>query len=246
MRRLLIADAEGVFGKAIQKHLQHQYLIKLCRNGSDCLEQIIKFDPDIALIDVSLPGTDGLTVIRALCTTGRDVKVVAISGYTGEYALSILESLGVAYIFSKPCDVGAVIGCVRELDRQIQNAKGWTLETEADRLLLSMGFSVASPRYQCVTDALCMKYRNFRWATTKELYPALAKQYNSNTKQVEKSIRDMIQSAWKCGNRSLWKLYFPPREGVDVRCPGNDEFLARMAKALMCKERLKLPLIDEM
>lgn len=240
MRRLLIADAEGVFGSALKKRLQGQYLVKLCQNGTQCLEQISKFDPDIALIDVSLPGTDGLTVIRALCASGRDIKVIAVSGFTGEYALSALESLGVAYIFTKPCDLGAVAACVRDMDRQIENADSWCLEIEADRLLLTMGFSVGRSSYQYTLDALCMKYRNFRCATTKELYPALAKQYHSNVKQVEKAIRDSIRSAWGHGNRSLWHLYFPNG------CPGNDEFLARMAKALMCKERLKLPLADEM
>ena len=246
MLRLLIADAEGIFGSTLKKRLQGQYLVQLCRNGTDCLEQISKFDPDIALIDVSLPGTDGLTVIRALCASGRDVKVVAISGYTAEYVLSALESLGVSYIFSKPCDLGAVASCIRDIDRQIQGADGWTLEVEADRLLLAMGFSVGRPAYQCTVDALCMKYRDFRCATTKELYPDLAKKYNSNTKQVEKAIRDMIHRAWKNGNRSLWNLYFPPREGTEARCPGNDEFIARMAKALMCKTRLRLPFVEEM
>ena len=246
MRRLLIADAEGVFGNALKKHLQGQYLVQLCRDGTQCLEQISKFDPDIALIDISLPGTDGLTVIRALRDSGRNTKVVAISGYTGEYALSVLESLGVAYIFSKPCDLGAVINCIRDVDRQIQNADGWCLEDEAERLLLSLGFRMGRARYQCTMDALCIKYRDFHCATTKELYPALAKKYNSNPKQVEKAIRDAIHSAWQHGNRSLWALYFMPKAGATDVCPSNDEFLARMAKALMCKARLKLPLVDEM
>ena len=246
MLRLLIADAEGIFGCALQKRLQGQYLVQLCRDGTQCLEKIGAFDPDIMLIDISLPGTDALTVIRTLRASGRNIQVVAISGYTGEYALSVLESLGVAYIFSKPCDLGAVIGCIRDISRQIQNAEDWSLETEADRLLLSLGFPVGRAGYPYTIDALCIKYRDFHCSTTKELYPDLAKEFNSNAKQVEKAIRDVIHSAWENGNRSVWNLYFPPSANAQTRCPGNDEFLARMAKALMCKARLKLPLAEEM
>lgn len=246
MRRLLIAEAEGVFSGALKKHLQAHYQIRLCSDGTKCLEHIVKFDPDILLIDLSLSGTDGLNVIRNLRASGRDTKVVAISGYTGEFVLAALEALGVEYVFSKPCDLGAVAGCIRDIERKLENADGWCLEEEVDRLLLPLGFRMGRGGYQCTVDALCIKYMDFHCATTKELYPSLAKKYRSNVKQVEKAIRDAIHSAWHHGNQSLWKLYFAPRNGEESYCPGNDEFIARMAKALMCKTRLKLPFVEEM
>ena len=246
MRRLLIAEAESVFSGALKKHLQSHYQIRLCSDGTKCLEHIVKFDPDILLIDLSLSGTDGLNVIRSLRASGRDTKVVAISGYTGEYVLAALETLDVEYAFSKPCDLGAVAGCIRDIERKLENADDWCLEEEVDRLLLPLGFRMGRGGYQCTVDALCIKYMDFHCATTKELYPALAKKYRSNVKQVEKAIRDAIRSAWHHGNQSLWRLYFAPRNGEESYCPGNDEFIARMAKALMCKTRLKLPFVEEM
>ncbi len=246
MHRLLIADATEVFGNALKKQLQGRYLIQTCCDGTAALDKISDFDPDILLIDLRLPGADSLTVIRSLRSSGRNTKVVVMSGYTGEYVLSALESMGVEYVFSKPCDLGAVVCCIRDLGRQICRAEGWDLESEADRLLLSLGFRMGRTAYQCTFDALCMKYEHFYCGTTKELYPAVAKKHGGNAKQVEKAIRDAIHAAWAASNQSLWKLYFAPKADAETYCPSNDEFLSRMAKALMCRQRLKLPFAGEM
>lgn len=241
MLRLLIADATAVFADALTKQLRAQYLVEICQDGTETLEKIHGFDPDILLIDLRLPGTDGLSVIRALRASGRDTKVVVMSGYMGQSILGALESLQVDYVFSKPCDLGAVFACIRDLSMQIGNAICTSLEAEADCLLLSLGFRMGRTAYACTHDALCMKYGNFNCGTTKELYPAVAKRQGGNSKQVEKAIRDAIRVAWSTGNKSIWKLYFPPKGNGEAYCPSNDEFLARMAKALMSGRRLRLP-----
>lgn len=241
MLRLLIADTAEVFDKTLKKQLQDQYLVEICSDGTEAIERIIDFEPDILLTDLRLPGTDGLSVIRALRASGRDTRVLVISGYTGDYALSVLESLNVDYVFAKPCDLGAVLCTIQDISLQICCADQWCLENEADRILMSIGFRMGRIGYACTCDAVCMKYENFDCGTTKELYPTIAKKHGGNPKQVEKAIRDAIKHAWNTGNRSLWKLYFPPKRDGEVYCPSNDEFLARMAKTLMCGKRIKLP-----
>lgn len=240
MLRLLIADATMVFADALKKQLRAQYLVETCQDGAEVLEKIREFDPDILLTDLRLPGVDGLSVIRALRASGRDTKVVVMSGYIGQSVLGVLEAMQVDYVFSKPCDLGAVSACIRDLSAQIGNGCA-SLEDEADCLLLSLGFRIERTAYPCVHDALCMKYENFYCGTTKELYPAVAKRQGGNSKRVEKAIRDAIHATWSSGNKSLWKLYFQPKGDGEAYCPSNDEFLARMAKALMSGRRLRLP-----
>lgn len=240
MLRLLVADSSDILANALKSQLQGQCLIEVCNNGTDALEAISTFDPDILLIDLRLSGTDSLTVIRALHDSGRNTKVLAMSGYVGEYALSVLDTLGVTHVFSKPCDLSAVVCCIKDVGMRLKSGEGWNLENEADRLLLSFGFRMGRIGYACTFDALCLKYENFQWGTTKELYPVVAKKQNGNVKQVEKAIRDAIHVAWSTGNQSLWNLYFQPR-GEEAYCPSNDEFLSRMAKALMCGKRMRLP-----
>ncbi len=245
MLRLLIADSSDMFANALKKKLQSQYLVKVCCDGNQTLNALTTFDPDILLMDLRLSGTDGLTVIRALRDSGRNTKVLVMSGYVADYTLSILESLGVSYVFSKPCDVASVMCSIRDVSNQLLGGGDWCLENEVDRILLSLGFRMGRTQYACTFDALCLKYENFHCATTKEIYPAVAKMENGNAKQVEKAIRDAIKVAWSTGNQALWKLYFQPKDGEISYCPSNDEFLCRMAKALMCGKRLRLPYVEE-
>ena len=243
--RLLIADSSDLLASALTKQLKSQFLVKFCDNGDKTLAAINSFDPDILLIDLRLTGTDSLTIIRALGNSGRNVKILVTAGFAGDHTLSLLETLGVMRVFIKPCDVASVVCAVRDVANQIENGDEWNLPNEVDRLLLSLGFRMGRTAYACTFDALCMKFENFELATTKEVYPAVAKKYGGNTKQVEKAIRDAIKTAWSTSNQNLWKLYFQPKADEEAYCPSNDEFLCRMAKALMCGKRLRLPYVEK-
>lgn len=241
MRRLLIADAAGEFGETLQKQLQDLFLIEICHTGEAALELFSDFDPDILLLDLQMPGVDGLSLLHSLRTSGRTAKIVVVSNHFGDPALAALERYGVSQAFRKPCALSGVVACIRELGFQSENADSPCLEMEVDRLLLSFGLRMGPDRYRTTFEALCLKYENCDASVTKEIYPFLAKKYGSNDKQVEKAIRDAIKAAWERGNRSVWKLYFPPGRDGALHCPGNDEFLTRLAKALRYRSVYKLP-----
>lgn len=237
MRRLLIAEASGILGKHIQKQLQDSIQTEICRDGDTVLELLSLFEPDILLLDLQLPGLDSLDILRSLRTSGRTTKVIVFGNRITDREQQILERLGVSAAFRKPCSLTSLLICIRELEC----ADNCCVELEADRLLLSLGMHMGRTAYQCTFDALCMKYRHYESAVTKEIYPQIAKRYGGNVKQVEKAIRDAIKTAWNRGNPSVWKLYFPPMRDGELRCPGNDEFLSRLARALLYRRDLRLP-----
>ena len=237
MRRLLIAEASGILGKTIQKQLKDSVQTEICRDGDTVLELLSLFEPDILLLDLQLPGFDCLDILRSLRTSGRTTKVIVIGNCINDREQQILERLGISAAFRKPCSLAGLLICIREMDCGDSSC----VELEADRLLLSLGMHMGRTAYQCTFDALCMKYRNYESAVTKEIYPLIAKQHGGNVKQVEKAIRDAIKTAWNRGNPSVWRLYFPPMRNGELRCPGNDEFLSRLARALLYRRDLKLP-----
>ena len=242
MLRLLIADSSDVFAESINKQLNSQFHILSCMDGDDALAAIRSFEPDILLIDLRLSGTDSLTLIRAVRNSGQNFRIIVTSGFLSECTVSMLQELNVSYLFLKPCDIGSIICTIREIASQIDTGIGWELDNEIDRLLFSLGFHMGRISYTCMFEALRMKYLDYNLATTKEVYPAIAKKHGSNANQVEKAIRDAIKCAWKVGNHKLWDLYFLPINGESQR-PGNDEFLSRMAKALYCGKLKKLPIM---
>ena len=244
VQRLLIADATGTYSKPIAKQLKNEFLVKTCDDGERAMELIRKFDPDILVIDLQLPNTDGLSVLRSMRAAGSDAKVIVICGFADDYICAELARLQVSNVYKKPCLLGAVISCIREIAKSDDAlTQERCIENEIDRILLNLNFQMGRGRYQLVHAAVLYLYDNPYCSMTKCLYPTLARQFTGTIKQVEKAIRDAIKIAWINGSRQMWYLYFPPgvKEGHDS-CPPNEVFLARIANVLIQKKRLKKPL----
>lgn len=240
MHRLLIADTAQAFALAIKKQLKNDFFIETCEDGEHTLKLIQSFEPDILLLDLTIPMVDGLSVLSSLRNAGAATKVIVTTCYADPYVMARLRELQVQYVFLKPCRIGAVLSRICDISFGLQNPDkdAWDVENEIDRILLDMGFRMGVARYKCVRDAVLLKYRGLDGSVTKCLYPEVAKRHSGNGGQVEKAIRDAIRDARKNGSRSVWNLYFPAE--VDY-CPSNEIFIARIAHALKQRTRLKKP-----
>lgn len=243
MHRLLIADSTEALGKQIAKQLKDDYLVELCHNGKQVLERIHAFEPDILLLDIMLTGADSLSLLRALQTSGRKTKVIAISRVINEYTVEQLTERGVCYILTKPCAVGLVVSHIREISFRLDHPGGedWCPENETDGILLSLNFRMGPSRYNCVFEAVLLKYRSPNIKFMKELYIDVARVCGGNYQRVEKAIRDAIEDAYESGDKLLWALYFPPDEKRDKPCPNNEDFIARIVGCLKQRARIKKP-----
>lgn len=50
-------------------------------DGAAAVEQVDRLAPDVVLLDLSMPGTDGVTAMRTLRRTGRDVRVLVLTSF---------------------------------------------------------------------------------------------------------------------------------------------------------------------
>ena len=66
-------------------------------NGEQALNQVYRLVPDIVLLDVRMPGIDGLEVARHLATMAEPPAVIFTTAFD-EYALEAFESQAVAYL----------------------------------------------------------------------------------------------------------------------------------------------------
>lgn len=79
--RILIADDHTLFRDGLRSLLQvegHE-VIGEARTGREAIELTHKLQPDIVLMDVSMPEMDGITATRQLTTETRGVKVVILT-----------------------------------------------------------------------------------------------------------------------------------------------------------------------
>jgi DNA-binding NarL/FixJ family response regulator len=81
--RVLLVDDEPIVLEALKALLgadERVTIVGFASNGPDAIELAVKVRPDVALVDLALPGVDGFETTRLLLAQAPAMKVVAISG----------------------------------------------------------------------------------------------------------------------------------------------------------------------
>ena len=94
-------------------------------NGQDALHLVLTQEPDVVLLDLSLPVLDGFCVAAALRANDRtkELPLVVITGETGPHTIQRVHEIGVAGLFMKPFDPGAVAAFVRDVISEVAASK---------------------------------------------------------------------------------------------------------------------------
>jgi heavy metal response regulator len=79
MHVVLIEDDEKIGAFVSQGMKQEGHVVSWARNGDEGLALALEAGADLAIVDVMLPGKDGLTVIRALREKKRTIPVIVLS-----------------------------------------------------------------------------------------------------------------------------------------------------------------------
>jgi len=80
--KILVVDDEKDARETIYEFLKEEgYKPAAARNGEKALEKTKKEIPDLALIDLKMPGMDGLQLIRSIKKLNPDIQIVIITGY---------------------------------------------------------------------------------------------------------------------------------------------------------------------
>ena len=77
---ILVVEDEKVLCETIVRSLRRlDYSVDSCYDGNEAIELLSIESYDLVLLDLNLPGTDGMTVLRKLRQTDRDTKVLILS-----------------------------------------------------------------------------------------------------------------------------------------------------------------------
>jgi len=84
MIRILIVDDQNLIRQGIKVLLQNSPDIEIVgefQDGESVLQTIATLGPDIVLLDIELPGIDGLTVVKKISLEFPQIKVIMLSSY---------------------------------------------------------------------------------------------------------------------------------------------------------------------
>ncbi|MFM2312405.1 MAG: hypothetical protein RLZZ04_1681 [Cyanobacteriota bacterium] len=91
MIRTLIVDDQNIIRKGIKVLLENSAEIELvgfAENGESALNEIEARQPDVVLLDINLPGIDGITVANKIAVKFPEIKVIMLSSYEDEHYVS--------------------------------------------------------------------------------------------------------------------------------------------------------------
>lgn len=122
MTKLLIADDEDIIRKGTAKYikLHNDRFDKIYEagNGQEAIDCILKYQPDIILLDVQMPLKNGIDVMRETARAGLQPITVILSGYDEfKYAQQALKYGAKEYLL-KPVRAGDILECLCRLADQ--------------------------------------------------------------------------------------------------------------------------------
>ncbi len=119
----LIADDEPHLARALAAELTRLWpdlqLLPIARNGVEAAEQIAAHKPDLAFLDIQMPGLTGLEVAQGI---EGNTRVVFVTAYD-EYAVQAFEQAALDYVL-KPVKAERLQRTVERIQRAMQQAAG--------------------------------------------------------------------------------------------------------------------------
>ena len=104
---ILIVEDEDAICQIIREALEPFAKVSIVHNGAEGLEQARMLQPDLILLDLTMPGLDGLDVLKKLKShpTTRTIPVVIVSARGESQALFEGQAMGAVDHVIKPFDL---------------------------------------------------------------------------------------------------------------------------------------------
>jgi DNA-binding NtrC family response regulator len=112
---ILVVDDEAEICDLLQNFLtQEGYQVFTATNGVEAITLGKQNEPDLALLDIKMPGMDGIEVLRKLKKLRRDMGVIMLTGYGNLGTAKEAMRLGAYDYLTKPFDLGLVKHVIQE------------------------------------------------------------------------------------------------------------------------------------
>ncbi len=143
MASILIVDDEPGVRSALGGVLRDEgYTVEAVASGESCLERLVEQEFDVVLLDVWMPGLDGLETLQRLRERQVDAQVVVISGHGNVESAVRAIKLGAFDFVEKPLSLDKAVLVVRNALRQrALEAENRDLRAQVDRRHVLVGES---------------------------------------------------------------------------------------------------------
>lgn len=259
--KIVIADDNKEFSSILCDYLKGQSdfeVVGVAKDGIEAVKLVSSLQPDVLVLDIIMPHLDGLGVLEKINTTPNMPipKVIVLSAVGQDKITQRAINLGAEYYVVKPFDMEIFSKRIRQMfitggTTEIRRPSSMftenppysdanTLEAEITNIIHEIGVPAHIKGYLYLREAITMVVNDVDLisAVTKELYPNIAKKYNTTASRVERAIRHAIEVAWSRGQVDAINRIFGYTIHTDKGKPTNSEFIAMVADKLRLKSKL--------
>jgi two-component system nitrogen regulation response regulator NtrX len=141
---LIVDDEPGVRSSLAGVLRDEGYAVEAVESGEACLERLTRGSFEVVLLDVWLPGIDGLTTLARLRERRTDSEVIMISGHGNIESAVRAIKMGAFDFVEKPLSLEKTVLVVRNALRQRRlEVENRALRARVDRELVMVGESYA-------------------------------------------------------------------------------------------------------
>lgn len=254
--QIVIADDNKEFSDILCEYLNSQgdiEVVGMAKDGNEACDLIVERMPDIAILDIIMPHLDGLGVLEKLRVVQLKKRplFIILSAVGQDKITQRALALGAEYYIVKPFDMDVLVSRIRQLkdsnhnavirsDHMMETKSSYhipvqrNLEVEVTNIMHEIGVPAHIKGYQYLRDAIMMVVKDLDIinSITKQLYPSIAREYNTTPSRVERAIRHAIEVAWSRGQVEAIDALFGYTVSIGKGKPTNSEFIAMVADKL--------------
>jgi two-component system, response regulator PdtaR len=130
-RRVVIAEDEAIIRLDLKEILQDEgyEVVGETGRGDDAVELVRQHHPDLAILDVKMPGSDGLVAARAIRDLGEKVAVLILTAFSQRNLIDEARDAGVAAYLIKPFQRTELVPAIDQAMTRAEQE--WAIDDEA-------------------------------------------------------------------------------------------------------------------
>ena len=243
--KIMIVDDNKNLVDMIKEYFNDNADIKITLEATDGLEGMRLIEKkqdeyDIIILDLIMPNKDGISILEHMKDKGINKKVIVLTSYNTQDMIRKVSELGVSYFILKPFELSDLEKRIREVSTGVKYG-GESLDIYHNNLQISitktlheLGVPSHIKGYQYIREGVTLVYERpeIVGGITKELYPEIAKKFDTTVSRVERAIRHAIEVSWNRGNWQLMEDIFGHSVDIDKAKPTNSEFIVTVADKL--------------
>jgi response regulator NasT len=153
-RRVVIAEDEAIIRLDLKEILQDEgyEVVGETGRGDEVVDLVRRHRPDLAILDVKMPGADGLAAARAIADLGERVAVLILTAFSQRNLIEEAREAGVAAYLVKPFQRAELVPAIDQAVSRCEQE--WAIEAEAAEVQANNGNAQATAEDKIETRRL--------------------------------------------------------------------------------------------